>query len=807
MRQVTLYVILWLIVSCAVATGQVTQIVLDNVTNTVDDTLLVAGEQHSFDLRATNLGSYVNYNPTNGFRIFSEDGAQWTFPLADTTIDTTITLIEPPPDPVFDTTIDTVIVFSWVDPTYRAFFDQFFVNQYSVDGIGSDTTAFAGVGLSVDRGIPDGWDALSYKIILQSRLQDHGKHICIDSSWFPPGGTWKWAPLNVMFPQISPDWSGQSCYRVFDSNYVEPSNLLVSVTELNFSGPQGGDNPPAQTFEITSDNEPLSFALFEEATWLLKDPVSGTTPEEITVSVNLTGLAEGVYSDSIRIESAGAANSPRYVHVTLEIAPPPPEISVSSNAFFFNAVAGEANPDPQTLTITNLGGAELNWTVSNSETWLQLIPTSGTDSGDVTLSADITGLPFNDYYDTIVVADPNASNSPVRIPVTLSVGSDLPIIETGYLPMYIVTFDELDVFSRNFYVGNAGAGTMNFWVEESSAEIIDVAPASGTAPDSVTLTFRFKSVTQGQQHFDTVWVYSNEAINSPQPVPLRLRFVADPAIIGLNTDSITLDLYECYQGLGAVLPQGRLEVTNLGGDDPMEVVLEYESDLFTARPDGGSPFPAFDIVPAPVGDLPAGSYLDTILVVALNAVNSPQTVIVNYNVTPADEDPELVLSRDEELILYKRDSGPVQKEGFRILNLHGGCLDWFVDEAVPWFDPVDSSGGVPHTFFYVVEAPGLPNGSYADSLFIVAPGAVNPPQKVALNLYVYDLRGDVNADGIIDIGDITYLIRYLFIDGPDPIPIFLVGDVNCDGTVDVGDLSLLIRYLFVDDQPPCDEPF
>jgi hypothetical protein len=61
--------------------------------------------------------------------------------------------------------------------------------------------------------------------------------------------------------------------------------------------------------------------------------------------------------------------------------------------------------------------------------------------------------------------------------------------------------------------------------------------------------------------------------------------------------------------------------------------------------------------------------------------------------------------------------------------------------------------------------------------------------------------GDCNADGIIDIGDITYLINYLFKDGQPPTPL-CVGDVNADNGVDSGDIVYLINYLYCESLPP-----
>jgi len=63
------------------------------------------------------------------------------------------------------------------------------------------------------------------------------------------------------------------------------------------------------------------------------------------------------------------------------------------------------------------------------------------------------------------------------------------------------------------------------------------------------------------------------------------------------------------------------------------------------------------------------------------------------------------------------------------------------------------------------------------------------------------IKGDANGDGIVNVGDVVYLIDYLFRGGPAPS--FLVtGDVTCDGMINVGDVVYLITYLFKGGDPP-----
>jgi hypothetical protein len=65
----------------------------------------------------------------------------------------------------------------------------------------------------------------------------------------------------------------------------------------------------------------------------------------------------------------------------------------------------------------------------------------------------------------------------------------------------------------------------------------------------------------------------------------------------------------------------------------------------------------------------------------------------------------------------------------------------------------------------------------------------------------YYQTGDVNSDGMIDVGDIVYLVSYLYKSGPAPSPIE-AGDCNCDGIVNVGDVIYLVNYLYRGGDPP-----
>ncbi len=85
--------------------------------------------------------------------------------------------------------------------------------------------------------------------------------------------------------------------------------------------------------------------------------------------------------------------------------------------------------------------------------------------------------------------------------------------------------------------------------------------------------------------------------------------------------------------------------------------------------------------------------------------------------------------------------------------------------------------------------------------------ATSPPETVTspateVTTVCWWVCGDVNGDGVVDLGDVLYLISYLYKGGPAPDPLE-TGDVNCDGVVDLGDVLYLISYLYKGGPPPC----
>jgi hypothetical protein len=111
-------------------------------------------------------------------------------------------------------------------------------------------------------------------------------------------------------------------------------------------------------------------------------------------------------------------------------------------------------------------------------------------------------------------------------------------------------------------------------------------------------------------------------------------------------------------------------------------------------------------------------------------------------------------------------------------------------------DVLDGVGGASESDSY-----GMPVSSGGQSSAI---GLSQSGNYAARAGYVYAAsikRGDANGDGIVNVGDIVYLVSYLYKGGPEPTP-EEAGDVNRDGIINVGDIVYLVSYLYKGGPPP-----
>jgi hypothetical protein len=197
-----------------------------------------------------------------------------------------------------------------------------------------------------------------------------------------------------------------------------PPAIGASPTHLSFAATQGGTNPATQTVTISNTGGgTLSWSASDNATWLTASPASGTGNGTVTLSVITGTLTMGSYSGTVTLSGATGV-TPVTVPVTFTVTAGP-NISLNPSSLTYAATQGAANPTNQTVSLTNTGGT-LNWTVSDSASWLSVSPASGSSSSTLTTAVNTSGLAAGTYNGTITVSATGSSSQTVAVTLTVS---------------------------------------------------------------------------------------------------------------------------------------------------------------------------------------------------------------------------------------------------------------------------------------------------------------------------------------------------------------------------------------------------
>jgi hypothetical protein len=141
---------------------------------------------------------------------------------------------------------------------------------------------------------------------------------------------------------------------------------------------------------------------------------------------------------------------------------------------------------------------------------------------------------------------------------------------------------------------------------------------------------------------------------------------------------------------------------------------------------------------------------------------------------------------------------------FKVYVSNNGGASWTLTQTI---GPVTSEGWKEYSFMVGDYVP-LTNlvkvrfeASDLNAESVVEAGV----DAVDVSVYQCATCGDVNGDSQLNLGDVVYLISYLYKLGPLPqcVPVTACGDANMDGRVEVGDVVYLVNYLYRGGSLPC----
>jgi len=281
---------------------------------------------------------------------------------------------------------------------------------------------------------------------------------------------------------------------------AEPPPAVLDVTPLSlyFATVEGEGNPPPQEIRVrNAGGRDMEWHVLKDAPWLSASPESGSnTGEEdvVDVFVDVSELSPGTYWGTLTVMAAGATNSPQSVQVRLAIEENPPVLAVSPLSLSFEMEERGAEPEPQSFSIWNEGGRAMDWQVSVDETWVRVMPESGTNTGSpdvVQVSIVGEGMGPGGYTAGLKVEAPDADNSPRTVWVTLTVKAVNPEIHVWPEQLdFVTTRGGGNPPSKTFRITTRFHEAIT-WLADEDADWLSVSPSTDTnqgEEDAVTVS-------------------------------------------------------------------------------------------------------------------------------------------------------------------------------------------------------------------------------------------------------------------------------------------------------------------------------
>lgn len=167
--------------------------------------------------------------------------------------------------------------------------------------------------------------------------------------------------------------------------WTDPELRPITVSSLPTTGNISITSSPsgAEVFVdgVSKGTAPITVSNIALGSHAVKCRLSGYLDNETTVNVVAGGVAP---------VTCMLIHKPM-----LSISPDPISLNLGTMS------AGESSS--QKFSISNAGGGTLEWRANDDQPWITLNPTSGTNSGTVTLNINTTGLSPGSYSGTIII--------------------------------------------------------------------------------------------------------------------------------------------------------------------------------------------------------------------------------------------------------------------------------------------------------------------------------------------------------------------------------------------------------------------
>jgi uncharacterized protein (TIGR03437 family) len=545
--------------------------------------------------------------------------------------------------------------------------------------------------------------------------------------------------------------------------------ISASPASLSFTYRQLDPAPSPVSFSVTSSGTNLQFnaTISPSSSWLhaaITRNLAGQTPSTIDVTIDPTGLAPGSYQSSIVLTASAAGNSPLTVPVTLTVTSAA-TITAQPQQLSFTVTQGGASAPSGSILIS----ADSAITVAAAATtvtggnWLSVQSSGSQTPATLTVQIQAAGLPPGLYTGAVTVTSAQGANSPVIIPVRLTVSPQPSLI---VLPTALSFFYQslIGALPPKEFLAVAAPGTSQASVTTSVTTASGgnwlLADFGATTPGLLAVSVNPSSLTPGTYSGS---VTLNSPGFAPVTIPVSIRVASTPV---LNVTPTSLN-FSYQQGTAAPQPQS-VAMSASSGSLGFSVAVAPGASWLNVTGGGRTPA-SFSVAVSPQGLAP-GAYNGTILVTSLGAGNSPVPVPVQLTVTAA---PVISATPSSLNFTYTQQGTLPDPQTLHIFNAQTLSFSTSVSAAESWLN-VSGDGPTPATLNVSVDPSGLTPGQYTASILINAPSAANNPLIIPVSFTVqaapslvptpsqitfsYQVGGMLPANQILTVGDPSLIV-------------------------------------------------
>jgi uncharacterized protein (TIGR03437 family) len=417
--------------------------------------------------------------------------------------------------------------------------------------------------------------------------------------------------------------------------------LTANPTQLTFSAGAGTISP--QSILITSSAGATNVAVSATSanSWLQVSPTSGTTPLQVTVSVNPALSSLATDDGFINIVATGASLS---VRVELDTLPGASPLSANPNSLSFPFPVASTVPVSKSVTFSSTNSSLTSFTATartaDGGNWLTINPVSGNISGGLQVTVNPTALPATPgpFSGAVAINAPGTNGISLPVLVTLA---GTPAIQLGASQLAFAwqvgtNTPATQSFSITSSTG-ANVGFTAFSKTASCGSWLVISPDSGATPSNITASINTAGLTSGttvQPCQGEIDITASTASNALVVVPVTLLVSTNPLLLVPATGPAFT-----YQ-LGTSIQPAAQNVQIASSGTPLAFTVTTAPtttggvDFVTVTPTTGTTPQslAISVNSTVLASLAPGTYSDTVTLTSAGAGNSPQSFVVTLTV-------------------------------------------------------------------------------------------------------------------------------------------------------------------------------